>query len=117
MLFLVVDLQDWKVLMYRMYIDDIRSPKGDFHIIARSSKDAITDMETQGCPVFISFDHDLGGNDTAMEVVKYMVNRDLDNPGFIPLDFQFFVHSANPVGAANLQGYLNAYLRTRHEVE
>ena len=97
----------------RLYIDDIREPKGEFDFIARTSNEAIRIMESLDCPEFISFDHDLGGDDTAMAVVKYMVNRDLDETGFIPDNFTFFVHSANPVGAANLSGYLNAYLRTR----
>ena len=96
----------------RMYIDDIRDPKGDFDYIARTSSDAI-EMMSIGCPTFISFDHDLGGDDTAMRVVKFMVEADLDNPGWIPDNFTFFVHSANPVGAANITGYLNAYLRGR----
>jgi len=97
---------------YRMYIDDIRDPKGDFDYIARTSTDAI-EMMSIGCPTFCSFDHDLGGDDTAMRVVKFMVEADLDNPGWIPDNFTFFVHSANPVGAANITGYLNAYLRGR----
>ena len=97
----------------RLYIDDIRNPKGDFDVIARTSSDAIQVIENLGCPEYISFDHDLGGDDTAMAVVKYMVEKDLDNKGFIPDDFTFFVHSANPVGKSNLEGYLNCYLRTR----
>jgi len=97
----------------RLFLDDLRDPKGDFDFIARTSNEAIRIMESQDCPDFISFDHDLGGDDTAMRVVKYMVEMDLDEFGWIPDDFSFFVHSANPVGAANIEGYLNAYLRTR----
>lgn len=98
----------------RMYIDDIRDPKGDFEIIARSSKDAIYMINQLGCPDFISFDHDLGGDDTAMAVAKYIVEKDLDFNGcYIPLGFDFFVHSANPVGAANIAGYIRSYLRQR----
>ena len=97
----------------RMYIDDIRDPKGEFDLTARNSDTAINIMRQTGCPNFISFDHDLGGDDTAMRVVKFMVEMDLDHKGWIPNDFTFFVHSANPVGAANITGYLNAYMRTR----
>ena len=99
--------------MYKMYIDDIRTPKNVFDVIVRTSKEAIRTMKNEGCPGFISFDHDLGGEDTSMIVVKWMVEQDLDNPGFIPDNFKFIVHSANPVGAANIEGYLNAYIRTR----
>jgi len=99
----------------KLYIDDIRDPKGEFDYIARTSNKAIQWMTFNGCPKFISFDHDLGGDDTAIKVVKWMVEKDLDNNGtFIPIDFSFFVHSANPVGAANITGYLNAYLKQRN---
>jgi len=98
----------------RMYIDDIRDPKGDFDFVTRSSEGAIYIMTVDGCPDFISFNHDLGGDDTAIKVVKYMINRDLDfNGKFIPQGFEFNVHSANPVGIANITGYLNSYLRQR----
>ena len=96
-----------------LYIDDERNPKTqrDWEIV-RTSSEAINYMTKNGCPNYISFDHDLGGDDTSMIIVKWMVERDLDKP-FIPNDFEFNVHSANPVGAANITGYLNAYLRVR----
>jgi hypothetical protein len=65
------------------------------------------------CPEFISFDHDLGGEDTAMIVVNWMIEKDLDNPGFIPANFDFIVHSANPIGKQNIQGKLSSYLKQR----
>ena len=104
-----------KQIRYTLYIDDIRDPKGEFDAIARSSVDAIVTMKELGCPRYISFDHDLGGPDTAMNIVKWMIEYDLDIPGFIPDDFEFNVHSANPVGAANIEGYLRSYLNTREQ--
>lgn len=97
----------------RLYIDDIRQPKFIFDHITRSSKESIDFMKKFGCPSYISFDHDLGGDDTAMNIVKWMVEMDLDNPGWITKSFDFNVHSANPVGKANLEGYLGVYLRQR----
>jgi len=98
----------------RLYIDDIRNPKGNFDYIARNSEEAIEFMIRNGCPVFISWDHDLGGDDTSLRVVKWMIEMDLDmEKEFIPENFKFFVHSANPVGKANIEGYLNAYLKSR----
>ena len=62
----------------------------------------------------ISFDHDFGGDDIAMCVVKQMVEHDLEARGkFIPEGFIFFVHSANPVGARNIESYLNCCLAQR----
>ena len=99
----------------RLYIDDIRNPKGEFDYIARNSEDAIEFMIRNRCPEFISFDHDLGENDTSMNIVKWMIEMDLDTDGdFIPDDFDFYVHSANPVGKANIEGYLKAYLKSRN---
>lgn len=101
---------------YTMYIDDIRDPNSQFNMIARSSIEAVAIMSENGCPNFISFDHDLGGNDTAMVVVNWMISHDLDHKNFIPDDFTFNVHSANPVGAKNIEGSLNSYLKFR-EIE
>lgn len=65
-----------------------------------------------------SFDHDLGGDDIAMRVVKRMVEIDLDGGGkFIPACFVFFVRSANPVGARNIESYLNCYLAQKLDQE
>jgi hypothetical protein len=100
--------------MKRLYIDDIRDPKGEFDYIARSSNEAIEYLVRYGCPNYISFDHDLGEDDTALNIVKYMIELDLDSEGdFIPFDFDFNVHSANPVGKANIEGYLKAYLKSK----
>jgi hypothetical protein len=33
----------------------------------------------------------------------------------IPDDFQFYVHSRNPVGRANIEGLLNNYLEHNNE--
>ena len=104
---------------YSMYLDDIRDPKTTFSVIARSSAEAIDYFTCPlGCPQYISFDHDLGGEDTAMRVVKWLVERDLDMNGeFIPKNFMFNVHSANPVGADNIEGYLNSYLGTKKDID
>ena len=99
--------------MTKLFIDDIRDPASDGFVIVRSAAYAYEFMINQGCPDFISFDHDLGESDapTGFDIAKWMVNRDLDcNGQFIPRDFEFHVHSANPVGAANIQGLLNNYL-------
>jgi len=100
-----------------MFIDDERNPISKYDIIVRSSNEAIDWMEKNGCPDFISFDHDLGGDDTAMNVVNWMIEKDLDSSGsFIPKEFQFAVHSANPVGAKNIEMKLQKYLEDRNDV-
>lgn len=102
--------------MTKLFIDDIRNPATHDFAIVRSAADAYEFMESFGCPDHISFDHDLGESDapTGFDIAKWMVNRDLDTNGqFIPRDFTFYVHSANPVGAANIQGLLNNYLAVK----
>jgi len=98
-----------------MFIDDVRSPPGRvrFDHIARSSDAAIAMMEKDGCPGYISFDHDLGGDDTAMRVVNWMIERDMDEPGWIPEPFNWDVHSANPVGKENINSKLLCYMKHR----
>lgn len=100
--------------MCNLYIDDIRNPKSEFDKITRSSDETIEYITRYGCPNFISFDHDLGGDDTSMVIVKWLIEMDLDMGGeFIPRNFSWNVHSANPVGAANIEGYLNSYINQK----
>lgn len=100
----------------RLYIDDIRTPKSKFDLITRSSKETIEFLKNNVCPNYISFDHDLGGDDTSIPIIKFLVNLDMDMDGqYIPYDFDFNVHSANPVGAANIESYINSYLKQRQK--
>ncbi|MFP6560782.1 cyclic-phosphate processing receiver domain-containing protein [Paraburkholderia sp. B3] len=103
-------------MQYRLFIDDLRDPTSPDWVVARDSATAIKLLETQGCPVEISFDHDLGGDDTAIAVVKRLIDLDLDAGGsYIPNDFHFTVHSANPVGRENILELLARYLEFRIE--
>jgi hypothetical protein len=98
-------------MQYRLFIDDLRDPTSPDWVVARDSAAAIKLLETCGCPVEISFDHDLGGEDTAIPVVKRLIDLDLDCGGkYIPEDFHFSVHSANPVGRENIGELLAGYL-------
>jgi len=99
-----------------LFVDDLRNPEDrGFNKeckVTRSSEETIEWLETNGVPDFISFDHDLGGDDTAMAVVDFLIERDLDTNGkFIGGDFSFNVHSDNPVGKANIEGKLGGYLK------
>ena len=68
-----------------------------------------------GCPNFISFDNDLKEELEGHHLAKWMVERDMDYPGFIPDDFQFFVHSQNIKAKENIYGYLGQYLELRNK--
>jgi len=96
-----------------MFIDDIRPCPDRFDGVARSSDEAIAMMDRDGCPRFISFDHDLGGDDTVMRVVNWIIEKDMDEPGWIPEPFDWDVHSANPVGKENINSKLLCYMKHR----
>lgn len=117
---------------WRLFLDDERFPPntpewyGDHVFIARSCEEAIVWIEDceMGCPSFISFDHDLGVDPKTHEVrktgydfVNWLIRRDVESYDsgnfFIPRDFEFEVHSMNPVGAKNIRDALNAYLGRR----
>lgn len=99
---------------FSLFIDDERFPPNDGRnwVIVRSSKEAQERCQT-GVPHYISFDHDLGGEDTAMIFAHWMVEQDLDHPGFIPDGFSFYVHSQNNIGQKDIQGLLDGYLTHR----
>lgn len=102
--------------MIKLFIDDLREPYDDDFVVVRSYAEAVGWLRKNGCPDFISFDHDLGSEDglDGIDVVKWMVNMDLNSKGtFIPEDFEFNVHSANPIGAGNIEGLLDNYLAVR----
>jgi len=106
-------------MRWSLFLDDIRHPKtrspyGGW-VVARSFDEAIVAIVTLGAPSFISFDHDLGEDvPTGMDLAKWLVENDMDRTINLHNDFSFAVHSANPVGAANIEGLLKQYLRVKH---
>jgi len=125
--------------MKYLFLDDERVPSDVtwVHIertteweIVRSFNEAVDWVLKNGVPNVISFDHDLGyeafdTNEHGIVVVtdstecksgydfaKWLVNYDLEENVF-PKNFQFTVHSMNPVGARNIMALLNNYLRSK----
>lgn len=90
----------------RIWLDDIRNPPDDTWHIVRTSGQAIALYELfiagggDQANLEISFDHDLGGEDTARPVVAYMEAITIVNE--LPM-FKWHVHSQNPVGAAYIR--------------
>ncbi len=102
-----------------LYLDDIRELPNDSWILVRSYDEALEYVKTNGIPNFISFDHDLGVDKydnllpTGYDFVKWLVDMDMDNIYKFPEDFDFYVHSANPVGKKNIETYLNNYFKNK----
>lgn len=92
-------------MTYKLFIDDERYPSGniDEWVITRSSEETIRIVSEKGMPNFISFDHDLGGEDTSIQFIKWLENKLLDEELKFPVDFDFYVHSQNPIGAKNIR--------------
>jgi len=95
--------------MKKIYLDDIRNPKSDGWIILRSYKDFVSWIELNGIPDLISFDHDMGDDETGYDAAKWLCNYCMQN--HIPFP-EWNIHSANPVGAENIKQLL-----TRFEVK
>jgi hypothetical protein len=97
-------------MTYKLFIDDERNPVTDDWIVVRSSWEAYDVIVRDGMPVEIAFDHDLGGDDTAMRFLwrlsDYMERWNIR----FPRDFTYSIHSQNPVGARNIQGFLDGMI-------
>ena len=126
--------------MKKLFLDDIRNPKDcanglvptnlnkfyweDDWFIVRTHNEFVDWISKNGLPDFISFDHDLAdehyvmdfsrildaiplektGYDSAKWLGNYCMDRKLKLPSYV-------VHSQNPVGKANIIGYLTNLLK------
>lgn len=96
--------------MKKIYLDDVRTISEGF-IGLRSFTEFITYIEANGLPDFISFDHDLGLQESGYDCAKWLVAYCLDNE----MELQdFVVHSQNPVGKQNITSLLNNF-RNRNQ--
>jgi hypothetical protein len=116
----------------RIYLDDVRTPSGTDWVIVRNYDQFVSTIRLYGLENFevISLDHDLGeesmieyytnvknnyvlnydnivGEKTGYDCCKFLVSESMSKK--IPLP-QIYVHSANPIGSANMMGYINNYL-------
>ncbi len=92
-----------------LYLDDERVPKTDHNwVIVRSYKEAVNYIETEGVPDYISFDHDLGTDENGYDFAKFLGDFIVQNE--LPM-FKWNVHSANPVGAKNINMYFENLVR------
>ena len=114
----------------RLYLDDVRTPKDADWKVVKSYDELVAHIKMNGLENYevISLDHDLGdtamneyynnvspnytldyGNiqeKTGLDCAKFLVAESMNTK--IPLP-QIYVHSANPIGSANIMGYVNNY--------
>lgn len=90
---------------YILVVDDERTfrrfPGETFY--AKTSLDAIDFLKNNSVEE-LWLDHDLGGEDTTMKVVDFLVEHKEDFEGL-----RIFIHSMNPVGAMNIDRALRRY--------
>jgi len=116
----------------QLYLDDIRTPNNDDWCVVRNYDEFVAHIKLRGLGVYevISLDHDLGDTaqkeyfnnvspnyqldynnileKTGLDCAKWLVAESMNSK--IPLP-QIYTHSANPIGSANIMGYVNNYLK------
>jgi hypothetical protein len=115
-----------------LYLDDIRKPLANHWQVVTNYDEFISHIRLNGLENYelISLDHDLGeqatnefykntqpnytlnydniiNEKTGYDCAKWLVAESMTKK--IPLP-QIYVHSANPIGSANIMGYVNNYL-------
>ena len=102
-------------MSYTLFLDDLRdtsyvgllplsSPK-----IARTYEEAVYIVKNYGLPSFVYFDHDLGEEKTGYDFAKWLVVYMMDKGLGYPDNFNYYVHSANPVGKEAIIQYFKSY--------
>ena len=108
------DEQDWVVVrsydefvetISRIGIDNVElvsldhdlGPQATRHFLRSTTKTSV-------------FDYDEVAEKTGYDCAKWLVNYAIDNSKRLPM---VVVHSANPVGSANIMGFVNNYLYTQ----
>jgi hypothetical protein len=116
----------------KLYLDDIRTPNNDDWCVVRNYDEFVAHIKLRGLGVYevITLDHDLGDTaqreyynnvspnyqldynnileKTGLDCAKWLVAESMNSK--IPLP-QIYTHSANPIGSANIMGYVNNYLK------
>ncbi len=121
-----------KIEKIKVYLDDVRTPNDKDWIVVRNYDQFVSRIKLHGLENIevISLDHDLGdkameeyytnvknnyelnyenivNEKTGYDCCKFLVSESMTKN--IPLP-QIYVHSANPIGSANMMGYINNYL-------
>lgn len=105
--------------MKKLFLDDIRTvdmvyskAMEDDFVVVRTYYDFVDYIKVNGLPEFISFDNDLGLEENGelapdgYAAAKWLVF----NSGLDLTELKFYVHSANPVAAQQINGLLTNYI-------
>lgn len=127
-----------KIEKKRIYLDDVRTPKQNDWIVVRNYDEFVSKIRLYGLDNIevISLDHDLGdgamfeyynnvkdnyqldytniNEKTGYDCCKFLVSESMSKN--IPLP-QIYVHSANPIGAHNMMGYIDNYYKNCKSIQ
>lgn len=114
--------------MKKLYLDDIRIPQTEGWDIVRNYDDFVYWIRLNGVPDEVSFDHDLAeisyDSKTQKESFKYYEKTGYDAAKWlghycisenIPFP-KWNVHSANPVGKANIEAYIQNVIKHQNKL-
>ena len=98
--------------MWNLFLDDERDPVDHEHwVVARSSDAAIQQCLIRGeFPAEIAFDHDLGGADTSMYFIHWMIAIHYEGDMHMTQPIRYTVHSQNPIGADNIRSLMEGWI-------
>lgn len=104
-------------MTYHLFLDDERMPPNDGKtwVIAQDFDQFNQILEDRGFPEFVSFDHDLGEGPNGKACAALLVAISIDNNH--QWNCQYYVHSQNPIGKANIEGLIEGYKKFRNDIK
>ena len=101
-------------VLMKLFLDDIRTPPDNTWAVVRSFDEGVEYITKNGVPDVISFDHDLGLEESGYDFAKWLVEQHLD--GNIDIsNIKIQIHSANPVGRKNIEGLFVSFRKFLEE--
>lgn len=96
----------------KIFLDDEREPDDidrinnpDDWVVVRDVESFKDVVNNHGGPITVSFDHDLGDDvPNGMEAARWLTENAITVQ-------EYFVHSANPVGAENIRSLMGQWVR------
>ncbi|WP_167396729.1 cyclic-phosphate processing receiver domain-containing protein [Sphingomonas aerolata] len=100
----------------KIFLDDERAPPPGNWLVARDATQFCALLRNHE-PTIISFDHDLGCDEVGVEIpggqhcMHLLIDAAIDRPKAFDHLKLVILHSANPVGRANMRGLLQSAQR------
>lgn len=92
-------------MTYSLYLDDVRkAPEGA--VLVRTVSEFKAAVRTRGVPEAVSFDHDLGEEETGRDALDWLLAQGLDLS-----QTRMLVHSANIVASIAMTNVIIGYRR------